>query len=73
LSQATSRADELIEKLGALIAHLHVPRSLGSVMVPKEYDEVRELIGDWGWSTDKEIAAKLREALGIDRGTASSD
>lgn len=55
--------DALVEALGGLIAGLHVPRSLGSVMVPKEYDVVRDLIRDSGWSSAEEVAAKLRAAL----------
>lgn len=56
--------EAVIDALGGLIAHLHVPRSLGSVMVPPEYDKVRDLIGDFGWSSPEEIAARLRAALG---------
>lgn len=56
--------DLLIDTLGGLIANLHVLRSLGSPMVPPQYDEVRDLIGDFGWSSGAEVAAKLRTALG---------
>jgi hypothetical protein len=51
---------DLFDLLGGLIAHLHVPRSMGSVMVPPEYDKVREAIGDFGWSSPEEVAERLR-------------
>jgi hypothetical protein len=58
----TGRA-ALLTALGGLIAGLHVPRSMGSVMVPPQYDEVRGLINDWGWSSAEEITARLAAAL----------
>lgn len=60
---STPDRDAVIDALGGLIAGLHVPRSMGSVMVPTEYDIVRRLINDFGWSSSDEIAAKLRVAL----------
>lgn len=55
--------EPLLLALGGLVAHLHMPRSLGSVMVPREYDTVRDLIRDFGWSTPEEVAARLRAQL----------
>jgi hypothetical protein len=66
-ASAPSQREDLLRLMGGLIAMLHVPRSLGSVMVPKEYDELRELIGDWGWSTAEEITERLRVILDEDR------
>jgi len=64
-SLETERRDHTIKALAGLIAHLHVPRSMGSIMVPKEYDEVRGLIGDFGWSDTEEIERKLRHVLDV--------
>lgn len=57
---------ELLSALGGLIAGLHVPRSLASIAVPREYDTVRGLINDFGYSTGSEIADRLRRALDIE-------
>lgn len=57
------RRDHVLKALGALVSGLHVPRSLGSIEVPSAYDDVRDLIGDFGWSRPEEVTTLLRRVL----------
>jgi hypothetical protein len=56
----------LLRALATLIAGLHVPVSLGMPLgqAGESYRQVRDLIGDFGWSSADEIEARLRETLG---------
>jgi hypothetical protein len=63
MPEELSLREQTLEALAGLIVHLHVPRSFDSIMVPKEYNTVRTLIGDFGWSNQVEVLDKLRRAL----------
>jgi hypothetical protein len=65
------KRDELLDALGRLISQLHVPRSMPQSQLVlggaiKAYDDVRNIINDFGWSTPSEVTERLRRSLGDD-------